>query len=126
MEFERAEFFKHKLDLLEKFQTKSLVVNRSLTDIDVVTITSSATDAFVNFFQIKEGAIIFSKNVEVKKKMEESDEEILTIVAQQLRIETNSENRIIFSNIPLLVTDESIENIVPQIGDKKKLIDFSQ
>lgn len=125
MEFERAELFKHKLNLLEKFQSKSLVVNRKLTDIDVITITSSPLDAFINFLQIKEGAIVFSKNVEVKKKLEESDEEILTIVAQQLRIETNSSHTIIFSNIRLLVTDEFIENIVPLIGDKKKLVDLS-
>ena len=125
LEYERADLFKHKLDLLEKFQTKSTVVNRKLTDIDVITITSTVTEAFVNFLQIKEGAIIFSKNVEVKKKLEESDEEILTLVAQQLRLESNSIHPIIFSNIPLLVKDESIENIVPLIGDKKKLIDLS-
>ena len=125
MEFERAALFKHKLNLLEKFQSKSLVVNRKLTDIDVITITSSPSDAFINFLQIREGAIVFSKNVEVKKKLEESDEEILTIVAHQLRIETNSSHSTIFSNLALLVTDESIENIVPQIGDKKKLVDLS-
>jgi excinuclease ABC subunit C len=125
LQFEKAESFKHKLALLEKFQTKSLVVNRNLSDIDVVTITSSPTEAFVNYMQIKEGAIIFSKNVEVKKKLEEPDEEILTIVAQQLRLETNSTNRTIFSNLPLSVTEESIDNVVPQIGDKKKLIDLS-
>lgn len=125
LEFERADFFKHKLELLEKFQSKSLVVNRKLTDIDVITITSTEHDAFINFLQIKEGAIIFSKNVEVKKKLEETDQEILTIVAQQLRMETSSVHPIIFSNHALLVKDESIENIVPQIGDKKKLIDLS-
>ncbi|CAN5194629.1 excinuclease ABC subunit UvrC [soil metagenome] len=125
MEFERAELYKHRIDLLEKFQSKSLVVNRKLTDIDVITITSSVNEAFVNYLQIKEGAIVFSKNVEVKKKMDEPDEEILTIVAQQLRLETNSTNPEIFSNIPLQVTDELIENTVPQIGDKKKLIDLS-
>lgn len=125
MEFERAELFKHKLELLEKFQSKSMVVNRRLTDIDVITITSSEQEAFINFLQIKEGAIIFSKNVEVRKRLEESDEEILTIVAQQLRMETGSTHPIIFSNLPLLVKDESIENVVPQIGDKKKLIDLS-
>ncbi len=125
MEFERAELYKHRIDLLEKFQSKSLVVNRKLTDIDVITITSSVNEAFVNYLQIKEGAIVFSKNVEVKKKMDEPDEEIITIVAQQLRLETNSTNPEIFSNIPLQVTDELIENTVPQIGDKKKLIDLS-
>jgi excinuclease ABC subunit C len=125
LQFEKAESFKHKLSLLEKFQTKSLVVNRKLTDIDVVTITSSPNEAFINYMQIKEGAIIFSKNVEVKKKLEEPDDEILTIVTQQLRFETNGQNRTIFSNLPLTVTEESTENVVPQIGDKKKLIDLS-
>jgi excinuclease ABC subunit C len=125
MEFERAGLFKHKLDLLEKFQAKSAVVNRRLTNIDVITITSTPTDAFVNYLQIKEGAIIFSKNVEVKKKLDESDADILTIVAQQLRLEANSSHPTLLSNIPLLVKDESIENIVPRIGDKKQLIDLS-
>ncbi len=125
LEFERANLYKHKLDLLEKFQAKSMVVNRKLTDIDVVTITASEKDAFINYLQIKEGAIVFSKNVEIKKKLEEANDEILTIVAQQLRIETNSTNKIIYSNIPLQITEESIENIVPQIGDKKRLIDLS-
>ena len=125
MEFERAGIFKHKLELLEKFQTKTLVVNNKLTDIDVITITSSDQDAFINFLQIKEGAIIFSKNVEVRKKLEEPDDEILSLVAHQLRTETNSSNNIIFSNIPLLVNDRQIENVVPVIGDKKKLVDLS-
>ena len=125
MEFERAGLFKNKLELLEKFQTKSLVVNKKLTDIDVITITSSPQEAFINFLQIKEGAIMFSKNVEVKKKLDESNEEVLTLVAQQLRTETKSSHNIIFSNIPLQVTDNQIENIVPLIGDKKKLVDLS-
>ncbi len=125
MEFERAELFKHKLELLEKFQTKSLVVNKKLTDIDVITITSSPQEAFINFLQIKEGAIIFSKNVEIKKKLDESDEEVLTLVAHQLRTETKSSHNTIFSNIHLQVTDNQIENIVPLIGDKKKLVDLS-
>ncbi len=66
MEFEKAVFYKYKLEKLEKFQSKSLVVNRKLTDIDVVTITSSTTSAFINYLQIKEGAIIFSKNLGIK------------------------------------------------------------
>lgn len=125
LEYEKAAHFKHKLELLEKFQAKSTIVNRKLTDIDVITVISNATDAFINFLQIKEGAIIFSKNVEVRKKLEESDEEILAMVAQQLRLETNSTNPVIFSNIPLQVKDDAIENYVPQIGDKKRLIELS-
>lgn len=125
MEFEKAARYKHKLDLLEKFQSKSLVVNRKLTDIDVVAITSSDTTAFVNYLQIKEGSIIFSKNLEVKKKLDETDDDILNMVVQDLRSTYSSNNADVFTNIPLTVKSEDFENVVPQIGDKKKLVDLS-
>jgi excinuclease ABC subunit C len=125
LEFERAAFFKSKLEKLEKFQTKSLVVNRKLTDIDVVTIASSETDAFVNYLQIKEGAIVFSKNIEIKKKLDESDEELLSMAVQELRSEYHSANPEVFTNIALTVKSDEFENVVPQIGDKKKLVDLS-
>lgn len=125
LEFEKAALYKHKLELLEKFQTKSLVVNRKLTDIDVITITSSESNAFINYLQIKEGSIIFSKNVEVKKKLDESDEDILGIVVQELRSTYRSNNPEVYTNLPLTVKSDEFENVIPQIGDKKKLVDLS-
>ena len=125
MEFEKADFFKNKLSLLEKFQTKSLVVNKKLTDIDVMTITSSSQHAFINYLKVKEGSIIFSENVEVKKKMEESDEEILSYVTHAIRTKHDSQYKIVYSNIPISVKSDEIENIVPQIGDKRKLVELS-
>ena len=125
MEFERAALFKHKLELLEKFQTKSLVVNRKLTDIDVITIASSDQEAFINYMMIKEGAIILSTNAEVKKKLEETDEEILSMVLPELRANSRSENKEVYSNVPLQITEGTIENVVPQIGDKRKLVSLS-
>lgn len=125
MEFERAAFYKMKLEKLEKFQSKSLVVNRKLTDIDVITIASSETDAFINYLQIKEGAIIFSKNIEIKKKLDETDEEILNMAVQELRSEYKSNNMEVFTNVALSVKSDEFENVVPQIGDKKKLVDLS-
>jgi len=125
MEFEKAATFKHKLELLEKFQTKSLVVNRKLTDIDVITITSSEADAYINYMQIKEGSIIFSKNLEVKKKLEETDEEILNMVVQDLRSTYRSTNPEVYTNVPLSIKSDAFENVLPQIGDKKKLVDLS-
>ena len=125
LEFEKAGFYKFKLEKLENFQTKSLVVNRKLTDIDVVTIASSETDAFINYLQIKEGAIIFSKNLEIKKKLDEPDEEILSMAVQELRSEHRSNNPEVFTNKELSVKSDYFENIVPQIGDKKKLVDLS-
>lgn len=125
LEFERADLFKNKLALLEKFQTKSLVVNKNHTDLDVITITSMKLHAYVNYMQVKEGAIIFSENVEVKKKMDEEDEDILNYVAQEIRSKHGSSNSLILSNKPLTVKSDTIENIVPKIGDKKKLVDLS-
>jgi excinuclease ABC subunit C len=125
LEFERAAFFKSKLEKLEKFQTKSLVVNRKLTDIDVVTIASSETDAFVNYLQIKEGAIVFSKNLEIKKKLDESDDGLLSMAVQELRSEYHSSNPEVYTNLALTVKSDRFENVVPQIGDKKKLVDLS-
>lgn len=125
MEFERAHMYKEKLDTLERFQSKSLVVNKDLTDIDVFTITSMEEYAYVNYLQIKEGAIIFSKTIEVKKKLDEPDDELLSISAVELREQTQSNNNIILSNIPITVLEENVENVVPQIGDKKKLLSLS-
>jgi len=125
MDFERAQYFKEKLETLERFQTKSLVVNRDLTDIDVFTIISDSAHAYVNYLQIKEGSIVFSKTLELKKKLEEPDEELLSSIVLQLREQNNSENRLVLSNIPIEVLEENVENNIPKIGDKKKLVDLS-
>ena len=125
LEFERAQRYKEKLDTLERFQSKSLVVNRDLTDIDVFTITSTEEYAYVNYLQVKEGSIIYSKTVELKKKLDEPDEDLLSFSVWELREQTQSDNKVIFSNIPIIVPEENIENILPKIGDKKKLLALS-
>ncbi|MEQ8304078.1 MAG: excinuclease ABC subunit UvrC [Cyclobacteriaceae bacterium] len=125
LEYEKAETYKNKLALLEKFQTKSLVVNRRLTDIDVITITSTNKTAYLNYMLVSEGAIIRSENIEVKKRMEEPDEDILSYVLHELRAKHASKNLLIFSNKPVSTTPNDVENVVPQIGDKRKLVDLS-
>ena len=125
MEFEKADEFKQKLGLLENFQSKSLVVNRKLTNIDVFTIASSPTSAFMNYLQVKEGAIIFSKNTEIKKKLDETDEDILNYAVAELRSVYRSNNPEVFTNIPLSLKSDDFENVVPQIGDKRKLVEMS-
>ena len=125
LQYERAEFYKNKINLLEKFQTKSLVVNQKMTDIDVITIVSSEQEAFINYLQIKEGGIIFSKNLEIKKKLDETDEDLLSYAFQEIRSTEHFTNSIVLSNIPLSIKPEDIENLVPQIGDKKHLVSLS-
>jgi excinuclease ABC subunit C len=122
MEFEKAQHFKDRLHALERFQTKSMVVNRDITDVDVFTIMSIPEYAYINYLRIKEGAIVYSKTVEVKKKLEETDEDILSFAAQELRV---GDNTIVYSNIPITLLDDESENIIPKIGDKKKLISLS-
>ena len=122
MEFERAQRYKEKLNTLERFQSKSMVVNRALTDIDVLTIYSIEAYAYINYMQVKEGAIVFSKSVEVKKKLDESDEELLAFAAQELRV---GNNNTVYSNVPIALLEENVENVVPKIGDKKKLVSLS-
>lgn len=122
MEFEKAQRYKEKLDTLERFQTKSLVVNRAITDTDVLTIYSTEQYAYINYMQVKEGSIVYSKTVEIKRKADETDEEVLSFAAQELRIGENAE---ILSNVPITILDEEVENVIPKIGDKKKLISLS-
>lgn len=125
MQFERAHFFKEKLALLERFQSKSLVVNKALTDIDVITISSVADYAYVNYMIIREGSIIFSKSVEMRKKLDEPDDELLSLAFLELREQSGSTNTQVLSNIPVILIQDDLENVIPKIGDKKKLIDLS-
>ena len=125
LQFEKAEAVKHKLILLDRFQTSSLVVNKKLTDIDVITITSSETSYYLNFMLVNEGAIIFSQNVQIQKKLDETEADVLTSVYYNLRAQHNSRNPIVFSNVPLTVLEINLEAIVPKIGDKKKLVILS-
>lgn len=124
LEFEYAEKYKYKLELLDKFQARSLVVNQKLTDIDVATIVSNDQEAFINYMMIKEGAIVFSTNMEARKKLDEADADILSIAVQELRSTHQSSNATVFTNVAIVV-DQEIENVVPQIGDKKKLVSLS-
>lgn len=125
MQYEKAQYYFEKLNTLEKFQTKSLVVNRALTNIDVFAITSNTDYAFVNYLQIKEGSVIYSKSVEIRKKLEESDEDVLGYSIQELRDQASSDNPIIFTNVAVDLPLNDIEFVVPKIGDKKKLVDLS-
>ena len=125
LNFEIAQKYKDKIALLDKFQARTTIVNANLSDIDVFSIVSDEQWAFINYLRIKNGAIIFAKTVEVKKKLEEPDEDILSIVAFELRNKYESEFQEILSNVPLTGFPEDISVQLPKIGDKKKLITLS-
>lgn len=126
LEFEKAQEVKEKLELLKDYQSKSTVVNPKINDVDVFTIDSDVNAGYVNFIKVINGTVVQSSTIEIKKKLEETNEEILQLAVLELRTKFRSSSKTIFTNIPVeYKLDESVKMIVPQIGDKKKLIDFS-
>ena len=85
MQFEAAQKVKEKIEVLENYQAKSTILNPKLSNIDVFSIVSDETMAYVNFLQISHGAIVRSHTMEIKKKLEETDEELLELAVVELR-----------------------------------------
>jgi excinuclease ABC subunit C len=125
MEFERAQEIKEKLESMENYQAKSTVVNSKITNVDVFTIISDESYGYVNFFQVAFGSIIRSHTVEIKKKLEETDAEMLPLAIVDLRQRFNSQSKEIY--LPFEVDlGPKIKVTVPKLGDKKKLVELSQ
>lgn len=126
LEFEKAHLTKEKIDLLEKFQSRSTVVNPSITNVDVYSIITDERSGYVNFLKIMNGAIIQSHTLELKKKLDETPEELLTLAIIEIRerFESNAKEILIPFEIELLLPE--IAFIIPQRGDKKQLLELSQ
>ena len=122
--FEQAQQYKEKMDVLQRFQSKSTVVNPKIADADVFSIASDETAAYINFMKVVNGTIVQAHTVEVKKKLDETDPDLLAMLIVEFRNQYGSRAKEIIANIPLEV-DLQAEVTIPQIGDKKKLLDMS-
>lgn len=125
LNYENAHRFKEKLDLLEKYQAKSLVINPNAESLDVFAIVSEEKFAFVNYLRIKNGAITLSKTVELKKKLDETDQELLLTAIVRLRDQFQSDAREVLVNVEFPDFPEGLHLTQPKIGDKRKLIELS-
>jgi excinuclease ABC subunit C len=125
LNFELAHRLKRKFDLLENYQSKSTVVNSSITDVDVFNIASDEKYAFVNFLKVMNGTIIQTQTIELKKRLDESDEELLTIAISEFRTRYDSHSKEVIVPFDLNVDDPKIKFTVPKLGEKKKLLDLS-
>ena len=124
MEFEEAQKIKEKINLLANYQAKSTVVTPSITDVDVFSIISDESYSYVNFFKIINGAIIQSHTTEIKKKLDESDKELLELAIVEIRQRFNSQSKEIY--VPFEVNlGENIKVTIPKLGDKKRIVDLS-
>ena len=124
MEFEEAQRIKSKIEVLENYQAKSTIVNPKINNVDVFSIVSDEDYGYVNFLQLSHGAIIRSHTIEMKKKLKESDEELLELAITEIRQRFNSTTREIY--VPFKVdAGEEIKVTIPKLGDKKQIVDLS-
>jgi excinuclease ABC subunit C len=126
MEFEKAHLVKEKLELLDKYQSKSTVVNPAINNVDVFSIAADGLTAYVNFMKIMNGAIIQVHTIELHKKLDETPEELLTIAITEIRQRFESEAAEIIVPFAMEFTLPGVNFIIPKIGDKKKLLDLSE
>ncbi|HQQ93916.1 MAG TPA: excinuclease ABC subunit UvrC [Bacteroidia bacterium] len=122
LEFEKAGILKQKIGLLSSFQSKSTVVHPSLSNIDVINMISDERGAFAHCFHINKGAIVQAQNIEVRKKLDESEEDILLFALLEFRNRTGSEAREIVLPFMPEVEIPGCTYTVPKIGDKKQLL----
>jgi len=123
--FEEAHLIKEKLQLLDKYQSKSTIVNPSINNIDVYSILDDEDVAYVNFLKIVNGAIIQAHTIELKKKIEENREDLLLLAITEIRQKIFSTAKEILVPFEIDLPFEGVKCLVPQRGDKRKLLDLS-
>ena len=124
MLFEDAQRIKEKIEVLENYQAKSTIINPRISNVDVFSIVSDESFGYVNFLQISYGSIIRSHTLEIKKKLDETDKELLELAIVEIRERFNSKSKEIY--VPFKVNiGEQIKVTVPQLGDKKHILDLS-
>lgn len=126
LEFENAQMSKEKLQILENYQTHTTIINPNIDDVDVFGMVSDDEAAYVNYFKIKNGSIVQSYTTEVRKMLEESDEEILEEVLIEIRRKFDSRSAEIFLPFHLNIEIPSVKLIVPKVGDKKRIVELSE
>lgn len=126
LQFEQAQIIKEKLDILEDYQSRNTVMNPNIDDIDVFGMTSDETAAYVNFFKIRNGNIIQSFTTEIKKILEETDEDILEEAMIEIRQKFDSDSKEVLLPFHLSVEIPNVKLIVPKMGDKKRIVELSE
>ena len=124
LQFEDAQKIKEKIEVLENYQSKSTIVNPKISNVDVFSIISDESYGYINFLQLSYGSIIRSHTLEVKKKLDETDLELLKLAIIEIRQRFNSLSKEIY--VPFKIDlGEGIKVSVPLLGDKKHILDLS-
>ncbi len=126
LEFEKAAQLKKKLEYLENYQAKSVIVSKQLTNLDVFSILKEEDIAYVNYLMVQNGTIVQTHTVELQPKLDETDEEVLSFAVLNLRETFNSLANEIIVPFAIEYPEENITVTVPKGGEKKKLLELSQ
>ncbi|MDE0536502.1 MULTISPECIES: excinuclease ABC subunit UvrC [unclassified Tenacibaculum] len=125
MRFEEAQKIKEKLGALQNYQAKSTIVNPSINNVDVFSIISDESHGYANFFKVMNGSIVQSYTTEIKKKLDETDKELLELFIIETRQRFNSLSREIF--VPFKVSvGKDVKVTIPKLGDKKRIVELSE
>ena len=124
LQFEDAQRIKEKIEALENYQSKSTIVNPNINNVDVFSVISDESYGYVNFLQLSFGSIIRSHTLEVKKKLDETDAQLLELCVMELRQRFNSQSKEVY--VPFTIKVEAgVKLHIPKLGDKKKILDLS-
>lgn len=126
LEFEKAQMIKQNIESLDDYQAKHTVVNPTIDDVDVFGMTSDETAAYVNYFKIRNGSIVQSFTTEMKKVLEETDEDILEEALVEIRQKFDSTSKEILIPFHLGIEIPNVKLIVPKVGDKKRIVELSE
>jgi len=125
MHFEDAQKIKEKIDILENYQAKSTIVNPKISNVDVFSIVSDESYGYINFLQLSYGSIIRSHTLEIKKKLDETDQELLELAITEIRQRFHSKSKEIYVPFELELGEE-LKVTIPQLGDKKRILELSE
>ena len=126
MEFEEAQVIKEKYDLLENYRSRSTVVSTTIHNVDVFSFVDAETLFYVNYMRVAEGAVVQSHTVEIKRRLDESAEELLSLAVTELRQQFESTSKEVVLPLKLDFDLGDVEITVPQRGDKAKLLELSR
>lgn len=126
MNFERAQLLKEKIEILEKYKSKSTIVNPHIEDVDVLSILNEKAVAYVNYLRVIKGAIVQAHTIELKKKLDETGDELLLFALTDFRNRFNSTAREVILPFDPGYDLKDLKITVPQRGDKKQLLVLSQ
>jgi len=126
MAFEEAEALKKKIEHLDTYQEKSVIVSKHLTNLDVFSICREAQWGYVNYLMVQNGTIVQTHTVPLETKLEESDEEVLAFAIMNLRAQFNSLSNEIIVPFAIEYPDHTVVVTIPKLGDKKKLLELSE